>query len=335
MARDSVNVSTPFMLYCRALCYCIIEPSYSDSQPLHFGAAYSARPTGIHTHTHMCACASTYTCVQVLRVYVHACAYGHVGSFVVCCVRVCACECRCERACAGDPKPPACGPRRLESKRKRVRSRCSDAYPRASKRSASKEEPALSRPFRATIKTHCRCSCMSLRGAKSQVINGVQTGGSRRRCRFRLRRFLFVFSRFNAARLKGRIRKIAERGSLFLADRGTFAFANVSMFSLRRWSRRYLLSVDLLPVEQTNKRANERTIELATRRVIPILDIYDARRTPFFENLTRSRREPIGLQLYNVDEIALIYYFCNARCVAVSLELKYTPALLLRDASHM
>jgi hypothetical protein len=37
--RQRVN---PFMLYCRTLCYCIIEPSYSDSQPLHFGAAYSS-----------------------------------------------------------------------------------------------------------------------------------------------------------------------------------------------------------------------------------------------------------------------------------------------------
>lgn len=50
VARDSVNVSTPLCYIAGALCYCIIEPSYGDSQParrpaagrLHFGAAYSS-----------------------------------------------------------------------------------------------------------------------------------------------------------------------------------------------------------------------------------------------------------------------------------------------------
>jgi len=83
-----------------------------------------------------------------LTVYAHACI--RVRDIVRLCTRT---ACMCNSAIRYTRTHAKAAPHDAfagsGSKRKRVRSRCSDMYPRASERPASKEEPALSRPFRA------------------------------------------------------------------------------------------------------------------------------------------------------------------------------------------
>lgn len=72
MARDSVNVSTPLCYIAGALCYCIIEASYSDSQPtdrpagrLHFGAAYSNSTTVVRPCAAACGIRRSWSLVLI------------------------------------------------------------------------------------------------------------------------------------------------------------------------------------------------------------------------------------------------------------------------------